>query len=106
MLYLVIAVSFGYVAYAYYTGYIPLWVLLPFILNLFFNFLFTPLQFRLRNFALASVDIILVLLTLVWALVAVDAYAPWVTYVNLPYVAWVCFATVLQLTVTKLNRSA
>ncbi len=29
----------------------------------------------------------------------------WVTYANIPYLLWVAFATVLQFTVTYLNRS-
>ena len=102
-LYLIIAVSFGYVAYLYTKGEIPLWVLLPFILNLIFNLAFTPLQFGLKNNLLASIDIILVLGTLIWALYAIYSYVPWVTYVNIPYLAWVSFASVLQLTITYLN---
>jgi tryptophan-rich sensory protein len=46
-------------------------VALPFILNLIFNILFTPIQFGLKNNLLATVDILLVLGTLIWALVAI-----------------------------------
>lgn len=103
VLYIIIAASFGYVAYLYFKGTIPFMVLLPFILNLLFNFAFTPLQFGLQNNLLAAIDIALVLGTLIWALYAIHAYIPWVTYVNIPYLAWVSFATVLQLTITYLN---
>jgi benzodiazapine receptor len=103
VLYLIIAGSFGYVAYLYFKGMIPFVVLLPFILNLIFNFSFTPLQFGLKNNLLASVDILLVLGTLGWALYVIYAYVPWVAYVNLPYLFWVMFATVLQLTITYSN---
>ena len=103
VLYAIIAVSFGYVAYLYFKGQVPFVVLLPFILNLLFNFAFTPLQFGLQNNLLAAIDILLVLGTLVWALYVIHSYVPWVTYVNILYVAWVMFATVLQLTVTYLN---
>jgi benzodiazapine receptor len=103
VLYVIIAVSFGYVAYLYTKGVIPFVVLLPFILNLLFNFSFTPLQFGLQNNLLAAIDIILVLVTLVWALVVIYPHAPLVTYANIPYVLWVSFATVLQLTITYLN---
>ena len=78
-------------------------VLLPFVLNLIFNFSFTPLQFGLQNNLLAMIDIVLVLGTLIWALVGIYKYAPWVTYVNIPYIAWVSFATVLQVTITVMN---
>ncbi len=103
LLYALISLSYGYVAYLYLTQQLPLVIVFPFVLNLLFNIAFTTIQFRFRNFVLAAVDIILVLATLAWALVAVYPYAPWVVYLNLPYFAWVSFATVLQLTVTYLN---
>lgn len=103
VLYILIAISFGYVFYKTYTGAIPALVALPFLLNLIFNALFTPLQFGLRSNMLASVDILLVLFTLAWALYVVYTYAPWVIFVNVPYFLWVLFATYLQLTITYLN---
>jgi tryptophan-rich sensory protein len=76
----------------------------PFGLNLLFNLAFTPIQFGLRNNLLAAVDIVLVLATLIWALLAIRPHARWVALVNLPYLAWVMFATALQLSITWLNR--
>lgn len=102
-LYALIAVSYGYVVYLYFTKRISFIILLPFILNIIFNLIFTPIQFGLRNNLLAAVDILLVLSTLVWALIAIYPHAKWVALINTPYLLWVCFATVLQLTVTFLN---
>lgn len=104
VLYILIAISYGYVGYLFYTKKIPFIVLLPFILNLIFNLVFTPLQFGLQSNILAAIDILLVLGTLVWALVAIFPYVPWVAYINIPYILWGSFATVLQLTVTWLNK--
>lgn len=104
LLYIIIAASYGYVGYLFFTKKIPLIVILPFILNIVFNALFTPLQFGVQSNLLAMIDILLVLGTLIWALIAIYAYAPWVSYINIPYLAWVCFATVLQVTVTWMNR--
>lgn len=104
VLYLIIAISFGTVFYEAVSGQFSFWITLPFILNLIFNFAFTPLQFTFKNYVLAALDIVLVLITLVWALVTIYPFIPWVVYSNLPYLAWVCFATVLQLTITYLNR--
>ena len=104
VLYVLIAASYGYVVYLYFTKKIPFVVLLPFILNIIFNIIFTPLQFGLRNNYLAAVDILLILTTLIWAIFAIYPYAKWVSFINTPYLLWVCFATVLQLTVTFLNR--
>jgi tryptophan-rich sensory protein len=104
VLYILIAISFGKVFMLAYQKQIPLIVVLPFVLNLIFNFMFSPIQFGLKNNVLAAVDIILVLLTLIWAMIAIYPYMKWITYMQIPYVLWVSFATVLQLTVTYLNR--
>jgi len=103
VLYVVMAISFGYVLYLAFKKRISWGVFLPFGLNLVFNAAFTPLQFGLKNNGLAAVDIVLVLATLVWALRAIWRPARWVALVNLPYLAWVVFATVLQLSITWLN---
>lgn len=105
VLYLVIAVSFGYVLWQTVRRQLPWTTLLPFVLNLLFNAVYTPIQFGLKNNGLASADILLVLGTLVWALVAIWPRIRWVAYANLPYLLWVAFATVLQLTITVLNWS-
>lgn len=107
VLYAIIAFTFGTVFYKTFTGKLPWIVALPFALNLLFNFAFTPIQFGLKNNLLAAVDILLVLATLIWALYAVwhaSAELRFVVYANIPYLAWVTFATSLQLTITYLNR--
>lgn len=83
---------------------VPLIVVVPFILNLVFNFAFTPIQFGLRNNVLASIDILLVLVTTIWAIAAIYPHARWIAYLQIPYLLWVAFATVLQLTITYLNK--
>ncbi len=115
-LYAIIAVTFGTVFYKAFTREIPWIVAVPFALNLIFNFAFTPIQFGLKNNILASLDILLVLGTLIWALYALYSFglklhietgAPsytWIIYANAPYLLWVSFATVLQLTITYLNK--
>jgi tryptophan-rich sensory protein len=79
-------------------------VFLPFVLNIVFNAAFTPLQFKLRSNFLALLDIFLILLTLVWAMVIIYPFAPWISWTNIPYLLWVAFATVLQSSITWLNR--
>jgi tryptophan-rich sensory protein len=102
-LYVIIAATFGFVLYEFSHGAIPTIVVLPFILNLIFNFLFTWIAFGLKNNALALVDVALTLITLAWALIAVFPFIPWVAYANIPYLLWTCFATILQATVTAMN---
>ncbi|MEI6597218.1 MAG: TspO/MBR family protein [bacterium] len=103
VLYVLIAISFGKVFLMAWQKQIALIIVLPFILNLIFNFAFTSIQFGLQNNFLAAIDILLVLGTLIWAMIAIYPYAPWVTYMQIPYLLWVSFATVLQLTITYLN---
>ena len=103
-LYVLIAVSFGKVFLMVWQKKITLLVALPFLLNLIFNFAFSPIQFTLQNNFLAAVDILLVLGTLIWAMIAIYPYAKWITYIQIPYLLWVSFATVLQLTITFLNK--
>ena len=103
-LYILIAISFGKVFLMFFQKKISFIVILPFILNLIFNFVFTPLQFALKNNFLAAVDVVLVFGTLIWAIIAVYPHSRWVAYIQIPYLLWVSFATVLQLTITYLNR--
>ncbi len=116
VLYIIIAITFGMVFYRAYQGQIPWMVALPFVLNLVFNFAFTPIQFGLKNNLLASVDISFVLGTLIWALVSLYIFSlkshietgsptlTWIIFLNIPYLLWVLFATVLQFTITYLNK--
>jgi tryptophan-rich sensory protein len=104
VLYILIAISFGQVLVLYLQKKVSFLTLLPFILNLFFNFIFTYIQFGLKNNLGAAVDISLVLITLIWAMVSIYSVLPWVAYIQTPYLLWVSFATILQFTITYLNK--
>lgn len=104
ILYILIVISFGKVFLMVFQKQIPLIIVLPFVLNLIFNFSFTPIQFGLKNNLLASIDILLVFITLIWAMVAIFPHTRWIAYIQIPYLLWVSFATVLQLTITFLNK--
>lgn len=104
LLYSVIIVTYGTVFYKIYTKELPAIIALPFVLNIIFNLSFTYFQFGLKNNLYASIDILLVLATLAWALVAIYPHIKWIALANIPYLLWVCLATVLQLTITRINR--
>lgn len=104
-LYVLIAVSFGKVFWMTWQKQISFWIALPFILNLVFNFSFTFFQFELKSNVLASIDILLVLGTLIWAMIVIYPHAKWIAYIQVPYLLWVLFATILQLIITYLNRN-
>ncbi len=105
VLYIVIIISFGNVFIKWINGDFGFLVAIPFILNLIFNFSFTPIQFKMRNNKLASVDIILVFITLIWAMLVIYPEVKWIVYAQIPYALWVGFASVLQLNITYLNRN-
>jgi tryptophan-rich sensory protein len=79
-------------------------VLVPIGLNVLSNVLFTPIQFGLRNLPLALLDILVVLGTLVWAIVLLWPLALLAAVALLPYLVWVSIATVLQASITAMNR--
>ncbi|HOB75165.1 MAG TPA: tryptophan-rich sensory protein [Phycisphaerae bacterium] len=104
ILYPIIIVSFGFVFVQTFRGKLPWRVALPFAINLVSNLIFTPIQFGLRNLTLASVDILVVLVTIVWSIVVIWPRYRWVAVAQLPYLIWVSIATVLQLSITWMNR--
>ena len=89
VLYVLIAFSFGTVFYLGIKKRIPFRVVAPFFINLIANAIFTPLQFGLRSNILASIDILLVLGTLIHAMIRVYPYRRWITYIQIPYLLWV-----------------
>jgi translocator protein len=104
VLYIIIFVSFGYVFYKAIKRELPKSTVLPFVLNLMFNFAFTPIQFGLKNNLFATFDIVLVLITIIWFFKNAWSKVRWVVYANSLYLLWVLFATCLQLTITYLNK--
>jgi benzodiazapine receptor len=77
---------------------------LIFWLNLAFNLFFTPIQFGLKNNFLAMIDIVLVLATIAWAMVVIWPHSRWISIAYAPYLIWVGIATILQISITWLNR--
>lgn len=104
ILYPIIAVTFGYVFVQAMRRKIPGRVAVPFAINLVANLAFTPIQFGLRNLTLAALDILVVWGTIVWMILAVWKHSRWVALAQVPYLIWVSIATVLQLSITAMNR--
>jgi translocator protein len=104
ILYSIIAVTFIRIFYLTAQNSLPFSATVPFILNLICNLSYSPLQFSLKNNYLAAVDAILVFGTLVWAIIAIWPYSHALAYAQAPYLLWVSFAVVLQLTIAWLNR--
>ena len=101
--YPIILVSFGFVFFGAFRGQLPWLVALPFIINLIANLLFFPIFSGLRNLPLATVDILIVLGTIIWTVLAIWPHYPWVAVAQLPYLIWVSIATVLQVSIMVRN---
>jgi benzodiazapine receptor len=104
ILYPIILVSFLFVFVQAARRRIGWRVALPFAVNLVANLAFTPIQFGLRNLPLATLDILIVWGTIVWMIAAVWRRYRWVAVAQIPYLVWVTIATVLQLSITWMNR--
>ena len=78
-------------------------VALPFLINLVANLIFTPIQFGLRNFDLALLDILIVLITIIWSMFAIWPHKKALALVFIPYLIWVLIASSLQAYITFKN---
>ena len=103
VLYVLITISFGYVFLQTISGRWPWRIALPFGINLAANLLFSPLQFGVQNTVLAAIDIVVVFATIPWMMRVVWKRKPVIAYLQIPYLLWVSFAMVLQLSITWLN---
>lgn len=104
ILYPVIFVVYGWALFKMVRGEIPWVVAVPIGINLAANFAFTPIQFGLQNLPLATVDIMIVFVTIVWSMVALWPCSRLAVVALVPYLLWVGTATVLQTSITWLSR--
>lgn len=103
-LYPIILISFGFVFVQAYRSKVPRRLAVPFAVNLVANLLFMPLFSGLRSVSWAAVDIVIVWATIIWMVVIVWRHYRWVAVAQVPYFVWVSLATVLQLSITWMNR--
>ncbi|MBP9718915.1 MAG: tryptophan-rich sensory protein [Candidatus Levybacteria bacterium] len=75
-----------------------------FLLQLFFNFLWSLLFFGLHSPLLGLLDIIVLLVSIVITLVAFYRVSKIAAYLLIPYLLWVSFATILNLSIVLLNK--
>lgn len=104
LLYVGIAVSFGYVFLQVLAK--KKWglaVLIPFIINIIANALYSPIFFNLQKPLLATVDILIVLVSIIAIMIVMWNKARWVSLAQIPYLLWVSFATVLQISILIKN---
>jgi benzodiazapine receptor len=103
ILYPIILACFGFTIYKVSKGIYPNTLILPIVINLVSNALFTPIQFRLKNNYLALLDILICVASLIWTLSILYQYQHLVFWLLVPYLVWVSFATMLQISLTVRN---
>ncbi len=74
-----------------------------FFLQLFFNFLWTPIFFGWFNFGLAFFEIIILLGLIIAMMMIFYKIKPLAGWLLIPYFLWVSFATILTFAVWQLN---
>jgi translocator protein len=104
ILYPIILISFGFVFIRAFQGKVSRLVALPFAINLVANLLFMPIFAGLRNVPLACVDILIVWATIIWCVVVAWPVYRWIAVAQVPYFVWVSTATVIQVSITWMNR--
>lgn len=102
-LYVLIIISFGYVTTMVFQRKFPFPYLIPLVINVVSNALWTTLFFRYQNFDLALIDIFIVWGSILWIVILFWNKKRWVSYLQIPYFLWVSFASVLMFSIWMLN---
>jgi len=103
IIYPLIALAFIYTLVLIYRKRVPARFAGIFAVNLIANILFTPIQLGLMNTWLATLDIFLILATLILLVFGIYRYSKLTSLLLVPYLLWVSFATVLQVSLLVLN---
>ena len=104
IIYPLILIALAVVVWKTYKEQLAIDALLVFILNVLANLLFTPLQLKYPDALWATLDILLVLVTLLYLQVGFWRAKEYQLFALLtPYLLWGSFATVLQMTIYYLN---
>jgi tryptophan-rich sensory protein len=74
-----------------------------FSIQLILNFLWSFLFFKFQNPALALIEIIVMWCSILWMILTFYKTSKWASYINIPYLLWVSFATILNAAIWYLN---
>lgn len=75
-----------------------------FATQLFLNFWWSIFFFHFHSPALALLDIILMVITIILTIFSFSAFSKPAAWLLVPYIAWVSFATILNISIWNLNR--
>lgn len=77
--------------------------LVAFFIQLGLNAIWSPIFFGLHVLTASVVVIVLLLITIIITMMAMYKVRPAATYLFIPYVVWVAFATMLNIAIWRLN---
>lgn len=103
IIYPLIAIAFFYFAYLFFKKKVPSSLFVVFVVNIVANLLFTPIQLGLEPLWPATLDILIILGTLLYLEFRMLRYSRTIFVLLLPYLLWGVFATILQITITLTN---
>ncbi len=103
IIYPLITVAFVYLCVLVIRKQAPRSLLWLLIANLIANFIFTPIQLGLTPLWPASVDILIILITLAVFELHIWKHSKTIFWLLVPYLLWASFATILQLTIATTN---
>jgi benzodiazapine receptor len=75
-----------------------------FAVQLFLNFWWSIFFFNFHSPALALVDIVLMIITIILTIFSFATFSKPAAWLLVPYIAWVSFASILNFTIWNLNR--
>jgi len=104
VLYPMIAVSYVYVLINYFRGNLDPIIFGIFTVNLGANIAFSPVFFGLKNIPLATLDILIVWITILLQHILIWQHSWIIGVLQIPYFIWVSIASVVQLTVYSKNK--
>ena len=78
-------------------------IILTFSLQLILNFLWSFIFFEFHQLGLACIEIVLMWFSILYMIIVFYKTNKWAAYINIPYLLWVSFASVLTFTICFLN---
>jgi benzodiazapine receptor len=103
VLYLLMGVSL-YMVWNNSTGNLRKKVITIFAIQLFFNFCWSILFFYFHLILASVVDIVLLWFCILWMIFIFHRIKPVAGYLQIPYIIWVSFASMLDISIWLLNK--
>ncbi|HLD92050.1 MAG TPA: TspO/MBR family protein [Patescibacteria group bacterium] len=79
------------------------WAIKFFLFHLFLNSIWSIIFFGIKNLGLAFFEIIIMWLTIIYMIIKFKTINKWASYLLIPYLFWVSFASILNFSVWRLN---